>query len=90
MSVKVLISETFQTATGGTETVEVEGNTVGESLREAIKKYSGLEKLWFEGENKLAHYILVFINGENIHGDTLPHPVKDGDEIYPMLIIGGG
>ena len=90
MSVKVLIPETFQTATGGAEIVEVKGETVGQCLKEAVKKYPGLEKLWFEGKDKLARYILIFINGENTHGDSLTQAVKEGDEINPMLIIGGG
>jgi len=90
MGVRVLIPETFQTATGGVEEVMVEGETVGQCLNKAVEKYPRLQKLWFVEKDTLAHYLLIFVNGENIHGDSLKHVVKDGDEIYPMLIIGGG
>ncbi len=90
MRVKVLIAETFQTATAGTEIIEVQGETIGQCLNETVRKFPGLEKLWFEKKGKLAHYILLFINGENVRGDGLSQAVKEGDEIYPMLIIGGG
>jgi molybdopterin converting factor small subunit len=90
MGVKVIIAETFQTATAGTDIIEVQGETVGQCLIETVRKYPGLEKLWFEKKGKLAHYMLLFINGENVHGEGLGQKVKEGDEIYPMLIIGGG
>jgi molybdopterin converting factor small subunit len=90
MMVKVIIAETFQSATGGIESVEVEGKTIGQCLKEAVQKYPGLQKLWFKSENQLAHYILVLINGENTSQNKLSRKIKDGDEIYPMLIIGGG
>lgn len=90
MGVKVLIPESFQTATSGTEMVEVDGKTVGQCLKEVIRQFPGLEKLWFAEKEKLAYYILLFINGENVQGDGLSLEVKEGDEIYPMLIIGGG
>ncbi len=90
MSVKVVIAETFQTVTGGTEMVEVQGKTVGRCLEEVVKKFPGIEKMWYGEKGQLAHYILIFVNGENVLGDNLMQPVKDGDEIYPMLIIGGG
>jgi molybdopterin converting factor small subunit len=90
MSIKVIIEESFRPATGGVEEVEVEGDTIGQCLQETVKKFPGLKKIWFKGENKPTPYILVFLNGENIGGSKLARKVKDRDEICPLLIIGGG
>jgi molybdopterin converting factor small subunit len=90
LSIQVVIAATFQSATGGIESVEVEGKTLGQCLNEAVKKFPGLQKLWFKSENQLAHYLLVLINGENTSQNKLNLAVKDGDQIYPMLMIGGG
>ncbi len=90
MSIKVIIDEAFQPATGGVEAVEVTGDTIGQCLKEVVKKFPGLQKLWFKAENRPSPYILILLNGENISGNRLIHKVKDGDEIYPLLIIGGG
>jgi hypothetical protein len=43
----------------------------------------------FDENNDLPTYVTVFINGEKA-SDGLSLPVKDGDEIFPMMIIGGG
>jgi molybdopterin converting factor small subunit len=90
MGVKVIIAETFKSATGGIETVEVEGETVGQCLEEVVRKFPGLQKLWFREKGKLASYLLILLNGENIRENKLTRAVKDGDEICPLLIIGGG
>jgi molybdopterin converting factor small subunit len=90
MKVKVIIGESFQLVTGGIETVEVEGRTVGQCLKEAMQRYPGLKDLWFRSDNEIAPYMMILINRENILSNKLVHRVKDGDEIYPMLVIGGG
>ncbi len=90
MGVKVIIAETFQSATGGLEAVEVEGKTLGQCLKGAVKKYPGLQTFWFKSDKRLAPYILVLINGENTSQNKLSRRINSGDEIYPMLIIGGG
>jgi molybdopterin converting factor small subunit len=90
MSIKVLIPESFQTATGGINAVEVKGKTIGECLVEAVEKFPGLQKLWFKEKGKLASYLLILLNGEKVHNNNLSQTVKDKDEIYPLLVIGGG
>ena len=90
MSVTVLVPETFQPFTGGVEAVEVEGATVGQSLEETLKKFPELRRVWFKEKDKLVGYLLILLNGEKIHGDVLSQTVKDGDEIYPLPVIGGG
>jgi hypothetical protein len=90
MSIRVIIEESFRSATGGVEKMEVEGDTIGQCLKEAVKKFPDLKKLWFKGNNKLTPYLLILLNSENIGGNKMARKVKDGDEICPLLIIGGG
>lgn len=90
MSVKVKISSIFQQDAGGAQTATVNGSTVGECLKDLVKQYPGLKKMLFDEKNRLASEVTVFVNEENIPGDGLSRRVKDGDEIYPMILIGGG
>ncbi len=90
MSVKVVISESFQVASGGITEIETSGKTLGECFREAAKASPALEHLWFRPDGRISQYVLLCVNGENVPGNELDFEVKDGDEIYPILMIGGG
>ena len=90
MSVKVVISESFLVASGGITEVETSGKTIGECLREAARKSPALENIWFMPEGGISKYVLLCLNGEGIPGNNLDQAVNDGDEIYPLLVIGGG
>jgi molybdopterin converting factor small subunit len=90
LSIRVVIAETFQSATGGVGSLEVEGKTVSQCLGQAAQALPGLQKLWFKSENRLADHILVLVNGENTSQNNFSRSVQDGDEIFPMVIIGGG
>jgi molybdopterin converting factor small subunit len=90
VSVKILISEAFQSSTGGSDMLEVKGSTMGECLKEATGKYPALGKMWFDQQGNVVHYMILFLNGENVPKNDLNQVIKDGDEIYPVLMIGGG
>lgn len=90
MSIKILISEAFQSSTGGSDSLEVEGKTIGECLKKATGKYPALGKMWFDQDGNIVHYMILFLNGENVPKNDLNLGVRDGDEIYPVLMIGGG
>lgn len=90
MSIKVIIPESFQVVSGGVEEIEASADTVGGCLKEAVKKAPALQKLWFTAEGELSKYVILCVNGESISRSYLDHPVKDGDEIMPILVIGGG
>jgi hypothetical protein len=90
MSVKILISEAFQSSTSGIDLLEVKGGTIGECLKEAAAKFPALGKMWFDQQGSFVHYMILFLNGENVPKNDLKTGVKDGDEIYPVLMIGGG
>jgi sulfur carrier protein ThiS len=90
MSIKIIIPESFQVASGGIEEIETHGATIGECLKGAVEKVPSLQKLWFTPEGDLSKYIILCLNGESVPRDKPDQAVKDGDEIMPILVIGGG
>ena len=90
MKVKVIIAEAFQVAAGGLEEVETNGETIRECLQEAVERIPGLRKIWFTREGELSKYVILTMNGENVPSKDFDKKVKDGDEIFPILLIGGG
>ncbi len=90
MSTKVVIAEAFRVASGGIDEIETHGKTIGDCLEEAVKKAPSLQKIWFKPEGGLSKFVILTVNGENVPIHNLDQAVKNGDEIYPILLIGGG
>jgi molybdopterin converting factor small subunit len=90
MSVMVKIHRIHRHLTGGLETVEVGGRTVGNCLRELAGLYPGMEKVLFKPGGKLHPLIEIYLNSKSAYPDELNKPVKDGDEIYLTLLLAGG
>lgn len=90
MSVKINIHKTHRQLTDGLDVVNVEGATVGECLRELVKRFPDMEKKLFDGKGKLQNVIEVYVNMESAYPDELAKTVKDGDEIHITLMLAGG
>ena len=41
-------------------------------------------------ETQLLSYIDIYVNRESAYPEELNKPVKDGDELHIVIIIGGG
>jgi len=90
MGVKINIHQNLQHLTNDQDIVEVSGSTVGQCLDHLVKQFPGIEKELFDKNNKLLSYVEIYINEESAYPDELAKPVKDGDELYIVLIIAGG
>ncbi len=90
MSIKINIASYLQPYTNNMEAVEVSGSTVGECLNHLLKQFPAIKKMLFDKNGKLFGYIGIYINGEDAHPEELAKPVKAGDELYILYIIGGG
>lgn len=88
MSIKLRISPLLSRYIDNQRIVEVNGDTVDECLKHLEKQFSKLKL--FEKDGRLLSYLNIYINKELISRKELDKPVKDGDEIYIMLMIGGG
>ena len=92
MNIKIkIIGDILQKYTAGQEVIEINGNTVGECLKNLVKKFPS-EKPWlFQKQSEtLTHGIIVLINGETLQPFNLDKQVKDGDELSLTFVLTGG
>jgi sulfur-carrier protein len=76
--------------TGGLESVEAAGNTVGAVLGQLSERYPELRDRIFEG-GELRRFVNVYVNNEDIrYLDDLNTPVADKDEVSIIPAVAGG
>lgn len=90
MSIKINLPSYFLPYTNDKYIIEVEGATVGECLNQLVKQFPDLKKMVFDKKGKLHAYIGIYVNGEDAFPQQVAKPVRDGDEIHIIYIIGGG
>jgi len=90
MSIKIHIHVTHRRHTNGLKTLEVEGNTVAEALKNFVTQYPGMKKELFDKNGKLLHYIEIYLNKVSAYPGELEKPLKDGDELQIITFLAGG
>jgi len=90
MSIKIHLDTVLSYFINSQEVVVVRGNTVGECLNHLVKQFPAIEKMLFAKNGKLLGYVGIYVNGEDAYPDELAKPVKDGDELHILYILGGG
>jgi molybdopterin converting factor small subunit len=90
MSIKIGIPSYLQPYTNNQEAAEANGSTVSECINHLVKQFSAMEKMLFDKNGKLLSYVGIYLNGEDTYPEELAKPVKDGDELHILYIIGGG
>ena len=90
MSIKIHIHVTHRRHTNGQKTLEVEGNTVGEALKNFVTLYPGMGKELFDKNGKLLHYIEIYLNKVSAYPGELEKSLKDGDELQIITFLAGG
>lgn len=90
MSVTINLASYLRSYVDGRETIEVNGNTIRECFDDLVRQYPGLKAMLFDKNNKLLDYVSVFAGGEITYADQLDKPVKNGDLLHILYIIGGG
>jgi len=90
MSIKINIPAYMQSFTNNMEVVELTGSTVGECLNHLVKQFPGMKKQLFSKNGNLFENIIISVNGESAYPEQLAKPVKEGDELNILLIVGGG
>jgi molybdopterin converting factor small subunit len=78
--------------TGGQQTVNVPGATVGDALEQLTGAYPELKQHLFTAEGKLRSFVNVYLNDDDIR--YLPEkeatPAKESDELTIIPSIAGG
>ena len=90
MSVKIKIPSYMKSFTNDMEVVELAGSTVGECLNYLIEQLPDMKKQLFSEDNNLFENIIISVNGESAYPEQLAKPVKNGDKLKILFIIGGG
>ena len=83
MSIKIDISLLSNQYTKGQQ-------IVGQCLDDLVKQFPGIKQGLFEDNGKLHSYIDVYLNGESAYPELLAKPVRAGDKLYIVFLIGGG
>ncbi len=90
MSIKIDVSLLTHQYTKSQQVVEVNGDTVGQCLDDLVKQFPSIKQGLFDRNGKLHGYIDIYVNGESAYPEVLAKPVKDGDELHIIFLIGGG
>ena len=90
MSITVNISTSLQAYTNTTKTVETEGSTVSECLNHLVEEFPALKERFFDTNGNLFRYYRIYVNKKSIHSDGLVKPIKEGDELSIIRMVGGG
>ena len=90
MSIVINIHKTHRQFTDGMELVEVEGNTVGECLKNLTTKFPKMKDAIFDKKGRLLNVVEIYVNMESAYPDELKKKVKDGDKIHVALMLAGG
>lgn len=90
MAVKVHLHLTLRQFTNGQEIIDVDGTTVGECLKNVVKKYPGMESSIFGKNGKLSNIVEIYVNLQSAYPNELAKQVKDGDEIHVTMMLAGG
>ena len=88
--IKINIPSYMQSFTNNAGVVEVNGSTVGKCLSHLVKQFPGIKKRLFSKNGDLFENIIISVNGASAYPEQLAKPVKDGDELNILFIIGGG
>jgi molybdopterin converting factor small subunit len=90
MSIEIDVSSFLSKYTKGQQLVSVKGSTVGQCLGDLVKQFPGTKRGLFDGNGKLRGEIDIYVNGESAKPEMLARPVKDGDKLHVIFLIGGG
>jgi molybdopterin converting factor small subunit len=90
VAVKVHLHLTLRQFTNGQEIIDVKGTTVGECLKNVVKKYPGMESSLFGKNGKLSNIVEIYVNLQSAYPNELAKQVKDGDEIHVTMMLAGG
>ncbi len=91
MATRILIPTPLRAFTGGRDTLELEGSTVGELLKALVAQHGDLERHLYSDEGKLRSFVNIYVNDDDIrHLQREQTPVRQGDTISIVPSVAGG
>lgn len=90
MSVRVKLPPSLQEFSGGVETLEVSGRTVGECLEELEARFPGMRESLLDRQGRLLSVFGIYLNADGLHPVEMDTQLQDGDEIVILNFLMGG
>src|SRR5688572_3318078 len=91
MPVTVSIPTPLRPFTGGRDTVELAGDTVGEILTALVDTHGGLKRHLMQDDGRLRNFVSLYLNETDIrHLASTATPVRPGDVLTIVPSIAGG
>jgi len=90
VSPKVNVQYFLPHLTNDRDSIEIEGGTVKECLDRMVELFPQMRRWLFREDGQLANFIDIFVNLESTFPDELTRPVKDGDEIFIVMMLNAG
>src|SRR5689334_1962577 len=91
MATKILIPTPLRPFTDKLDTVEVDGATVGELLKNLTTKYAGLKQHLYANDGKLRSFVNIYVNDDDIrYLQKEQTPLKAGDTVSIIPSVAGG
>jgi sulfur-carrier protein len=87
----VRIPTPLRSATGGASTVEVNGSTVGEVLKNLDAAHPGIGQRVCDEQGQIRRFVNVFVDDEDVRfAAGLDTPVEDGATVSIIPAVAGG
>src|SRR5829696_8343263 len=91
MSVTVSIPTPLRPFTGGRDTIELAGETVGQVLEQLLATHTGLKRHLMQDDGRLRNFVSMYLNETDIrHLASTATPVRAGDVLTIVPSIAGG
>jgi molybdopterin converting factor small subunit len=90
MSATLSIHKTHRQYTSGLDTVQVDGDTIGDCLNALIWRFPQMKAALFDGKGKLKNQIEIYLNMESAYPNELIKKVHAGDQIHITVLLAGG
>src|SRR3982751_1101527 len=91
MATRILIPTPLRPYTDGSDTVELEGATIGDLLKALIAQHGDLRRHLYSDEGKLRNFVNIYVNDEDIrHLQRESTPVSAKDTVSIVPSVAGG
>ncbi len=88
---KLMLTEPVRYLAGGNGELSVEGETVGDVLRNLVKRFPGSGPKLIRGDGSLSAYLIVYLDGRDIRLLQMEQtPVRKDSEIRLTAAMAGG
>ncbi len=91
MATRILIPTPLRQFTGGSDTLELEGRTVGEVLKALVARHSDLRRHLYSDEGNLRTFVNIYVNDDDIrHLEREQTRVGPDDTVSIVPSVAGG